>query len=126
MPKFAQLAAAGFRYKVEDDFVQCAFCYLTEYNYLSTLDPFILHAKKNPYYMYLRKKKGDLWIDNVRRNYQRDYEDKLFICCVCNIRKIANVLQPCGHAIFCDLCLMRTRECAHCKTEFCSYRKIYY
>ena len=56
MPKFAQLAAAGFRYKVEDDFVQCAFSYLIEYNYLSTLDHFVLHAKKNPYCLYLRKK----------------------------------------------------------------------
>lgn len=122
---FRNLAGAGFQFRASLDVAGCRFCNVTLCNYLAPVDPYIVHAKKNRRCKYLRKKMGDLWVDNAFRNYYRDYEDMLFQCSICTLGKIVGVLNPCRHAVVCELCMFNLTHCPRCQLEVTSIQKIY-
>lgn len=125
-PRFARLAAAGYCYDSKRKRVHCHYCFFTEENFLTYIDPFILHAKRNPNCKFLRKTKGDIWIDNACRNKRTSYEEGLFICRICAMRNIRCIFNPCGHALACDICVNTLSHCLYCNEEVRSFRKIYY
>ena len=124
--RFAKLAAAGYCYDARKKRVYCHYCFFNEDNFLTHIDPFILHAKRNPHCKFLRKTKGDIWIDNACRNKKSAYEEDLFICRVCAMRSIRCIFNPCGHALACDICVNTLSHCLFCKVKVSSFRKIYY
>lgn len=125
-PRFAKLASAGFRFNSSQNCVECHFCYTRDYNFLSTRDPNVFHAKTCPDCMYLRRKVGDLWIDNVVNNSYRDYDEELFLCKICYLKKIFCIFKPCGHAVCCNVCFFSLNKCPYCKIPIYAYQRIYY
>lgn len=125
-PQFAKLAAAGFHFNPVYNSVQCRFCSTHAYNFLSSKDAKIFHAKIAPYCMFLRRKFGDLWINNAVNNYQETFDEELFLCKICNVRRIFSVFQPCGHAMCCKACLFALDKCPNCSRSIRSHQPLYY
>lgn len=125
-PRFAKLAAAGFWYYPTRNLVQCHYCNAHAYSFLSHRDPNIFHAKTSPDCMFLRRKFGDLWINNAINNFSRDYEDESFLCKICCVRKIFCIFKPCGHAMCCDVCFFSIENCPYCTADIHSYQRLYY
>ena len=125
-PRFAKLAAAGFYYNKSHNNIQCRFCASRVYNFLTEKDPNIFHAKSAPYCMFLRRKFGDLWIDNTINNYFETFDEELFVCKICNVRKIFCIFKPCGHAMCCKPCSFTLDECPYCSRSIQSHQILYY
>lgn len=125
-PQFAKLAAAGFWFNRSRNNVECLFCSANTYNFLARTNPNVFHAKLSPECMFLRRKFGDLWIDNAINNYNRDYDDDLFLCKICYVRKIFCIFRPCGHAMCCNACFFSLNKCPYCHMPIYSYTRLYY
>lgn len=125
-PRFAQLASAGFWFNYARNTVDCHFCSAHAYNFLSDKDPNIFHAKTSPDCMFIRRKFGDVWIDNALNNYYTSYNEHDFLCKICLVRKIFCFFRPCGHAVCCKACFFSLDYCPYCKQGIRSYQQLYY
>ena len=103
--KFNHLSSIGYRFINKQNCVVCHNCYLHDYNFLSNRDPEIFHAKNSPHCLVMRKLRGDEWLYDTLTNSFAEYEYKIFVCKMCQTRKISHYFLPCHHAVCCDICI---------------------
>lgn len=90
--KTRKLVSSGYRYSPGSNFVVCHNCYTRDYNFLSNRNPDIHHGKVSPYCNVIIKKNSEEWAHNNFFNNLREYESTLFVCQICNNRKVAYFL----------------------------------
>lgn len=124
--KIRELANSGYRYSPGSNFVVCHNCYTRDYNFLSNRKPDIHHGKVSPNCNVLKRKNSEEWTHDNFYNNHEDYEPNLFVCKICNNRKVAYYSVPCQHSIACERCYYKTpKRCPYCQLTIKHLRKIF-
>lgn len=100
------LAQAGFYYLNRDDYVQCAYCLGTIYNWIDGDNAMEEHRRLNPTCSFIKR---------VAPRY------KCVKCCVADV-EVVNI--PCLHINCCQKCTEKLTNCLVCKQGIKSSLKV--
>lgn len=134
------MAAAGFYYTGNGDKVSCFSCGVGVHQWEEDDDPWVEHAKWNPYCEFVLKEKGENFVKDILNANKRNDRDRHFqttvvdtptindelLCSVCKTEKRTVVSIPCRHLATCKKCNNYLTQCPICRTAEENTIDIYY
>lgn len=120
------LAEAGFLFTGKADHVKCYYCDLTVRDWEDKENPWVVHSYFSPKCNYLYIKRGQLFVDSVKKPSQilpissapePTKDEGRYTCKICMEKEIGTVFVPCDHSVACVDCTVQIEQCPICKSE---------
>lgn len=118
------LVDAGFFYSGISDKVICYYCNGELQDWVSSDEPWILHAKWYPFCIYLICKKGRSFI-NFCLEEKPVHDVTALLCKICLNNQLEIITFPCRHVAMCISCKKQMKFCPICNCKIKSLLHIY-
>lgn len=131
------LAEAGYFFNVSSACVMCFQCGGNLLNWQYNTNPWEYHALWHSNCQYLRDKKGEDYIENIRTNkrmglsFKNEDNDIIKLnpekaCKICLTTEYNTIFMPCRHIVACQDCAASIVVCPICRQDLTNIMQIYF